>query len=275
MKKFLLTLLFVSILPQMSFAQEDDYWPFLEEGKRWVYDYVDYYPKEWIGEITYFLSDIEELGVLTKECSVNVTFVDTTYCEATLTETISNNPIRWVYIREKKEDYVYDSNLYDFGLKNEEGYVLTISPFGAGWRAPLVWKQEDCKEVTIRGRKTRVHILVKPFNYTSQSRVQSSNEKQYHFEGIGTIHGISPVSFGSFGSRSMLFKACYVGDELVATYDDLLAAIEEIEGASAVEEIKAERERVIKEGLYDLQGRRLSAEPSHGIYIKDGKKIAR
>ena len=71
------------------------------------------------------------------------------------------------------------------------------------------------------------------------------------------------------------FKGCYVGDELVATYEDLLAAIEEIEGASAVEEIKAERERIIKEGIYDLQGRRLSAEPSHGIYIKDGKKVAR
>ena len=27
--------------------------------------------------------------------------------------------------------------------------------------------------------------------------------------------------------------------------------------------------------IYDLQGRRLSAEPAHGIYIKDGKKIAR
>ena len=27
--------------------------------------------------------------------------------------------------------------------------------------------------------------------------------------------------------------------------------------------------------IYDLQGRRLNAEPSHGIYIKDGKKVAR
>ena len=71
------------------------------------------------------------------------------------------------------------------------------------------------------------------------------------------------------------FKGCYVGDELVATYEDLKAAIEEVEGTNAVEEIEAERERVIKEGLYDLQGRKLSAEPSHGIYIKDGKKIAR
>ena len=29
----------------------------------------------------------------------------------------------------------------------------------------------------------------------------------------------------------------------------------------------------VKQGIYDLQGRRLSAEPAHGVYIKNGKKI--
>lgn len=30
-----------------------------------------------------------------------------------------------------------------------------------------------------------------------------------------------------------------------------------------------------KQGIFDLQGRQLNAEPTHGIYIKNGKKYVK
>ena len=52
-------------------------------------------------------------------------------------------------------------------------------------------------------------------------------------------------------------------------------AIEDFDTINGIDNLKAPNKTNINNSTYDLQGRRLSAEPSHGIYIKDGKKIAR
>lgn len=48
----------------------------------------------------------------------------------------------------------------------------------------------------------------------------------------------------------------------------------DMESISSVESVAADNTDR-HEGLYDLQGRRLSGEPTKGMYIKDGRKYAK
>ena len=61
--------------------------------------------------------------------------------------------------------------------------------------------------------------------------------------------------------------SCSLGDEVLCRFDDDGNVV------LGVEEVKTEEDK--EKSVYDLQGRRLNVEPSHGIYIKDGKKVAR
>ena len=45
------------------------------------------------------------------------------------------------------------------------------------------------------------------------------------------------------------------------------------DNGTGIEEIKSDKLKVISGETYDLQGRRLSGEPAHGIYIGKGKKV--
>ena len=61
--------------------------------------------------------------------------------------------------------------------------------------------------------------------------------------------------------------SCTLGDEVLCSFD------KDGNVVLGVEEVKTEVDK--DKFVYDLQGRKLNVEPSHGIYIKDGKKIAR
>lgn len=269
MKKFLLSLLFASILPQIASSQNNVLWPFIEEGKKWVYEY--YVKGEKKGDVIYYLDSVKKYGPEEQEldADIYVTFIDSTYYFAGLTE-LHVSPVNRVYINSSND--CNSTVLYDFGLTIDDGYIHTTGAWEKYY--PYAWRLEDTKEVTIRGRKTKMQIMVPAFKSTAVSHIHTIRGKTYFFEGIGSTNGINPMGF-VVSEDAFYFKGCYVGDELVATYEDLKAAIAEVEGTNAVEEIEAERERIIKEGIYDLQGRQLKEEPNHGIYIKDGKKIAR
>ena len=92
-------------------------------------------------------------------------------------------------------------------------------------------------------------------------------------EGVGGSYGLcmeqrTDVMTCIFCTRyTFLSLTCSLGDEVLCSFDD------EGNVVLGVEEVKADVNK--DNSVYDLQGRRLSAEPSHGIYIKDGKKIAR
>ena len=273
MRRFLLILLFVSILPQISSAQSDDYWPFIEEGKRWVYDYFDVTHgenHEYVeGTMTYYIGG-DTLSGQFKKVYIREDFSG----EERYFGYISEDT--YIFLRTilfKSEDDRYASPIFDFGLEKDNGFILTTIAWSC---SPFAWKKVDEAEVTIRGRKTKLHIFKCPFTRPPR-RYGWNMETLYWFEGIGSVNGFIPAGYVVNNNEGLTFNACYVGDELVATYEDLKAAIAEVEGASAVEEIEAARKRVISEGIYDLQGRKIpnDKEIPHGIYIRDGKKIAR
>ena len=45
--------------------------------------------------------------------------------------------------------------------------------------------------------------------------------------------------------------------------------------AEGIGSIEAEAGQPSRQGIYDLQGRRLNHEPAHGIYIHNGRKVVR
>ena len=63
------------------------------------------------------------------------------------------------------------------------------------------------------------------------------------------------------------YQSCYIGDDCLCTFDEngnVVLGVEVIKTIDGKDD-----------SIYDLQGRRLNAEPERGLYIKDGKKIAR
>ena len=85
------------------------------------------------------------------------------------------NPVNRVYI-----DSSNDCNttvLYDFGLTNDDGFIYTTG----AWEKyhPYAWRQEDTKEVTIRGRKTKMQIMVPAFKSTAVSFIHTIRGKTY------------------------------------------------------------------------------------------------
>ena len=68
------------------------------------------------------------------------------------------------------------------------------------------------------------------------------------------------------------FVSCYMDDQLLATREQLTDIYNHVMASGISNVVIC---KTYDDSIYDLQGRRLSAEPAHGIYIKDGKKIAR
>ena len=94
--------------------------------------------------------------------------------------------------------------------------------------------------------------------------------KMCWIEGIGnSLTG--PYSFNNIISQFpislcvMKLQSVYDGDVCIFEADDLL------DKTTSVPSITSARTAESK-GIYDLQGRRLSGKPAHGIYIEDGTK---
>ena len=271
MKRLLYLLLIVACLPQSSFAQEYEYWHFLEEGKRWVYDYenMDSSGRRINATKTiYFVEDKKEKTktVIERDDSSGYEWVMGEIEEWNMGPAGSR-----VYIIIEDDCAYHYYRIYDFSLEVDYGFILTIPIWGMD---VFAWKKVSEAEVTIRGRKTRLHILECPFTRNPRDVAQNVN-KLYWFDGIGSIRGFNPATEVVALCESKRFKACYVGDELIATYEDLLEAIGEVEGRTAVENIKYDRDSFKAEGIYDMQGRRLKDEPEHGLFIKNGDKFVK
>ena len=113
--------------------------------------------------------------------------------------------------------------------------------------------------------------------YTCEDIIEeydSPNPNPMWIEGIGEeSHGISNDCLNDvfMNSRGTTLLECRVGDEVLYKYD--FPALEQL-----LEAVSIITPSVSKNGsntLFDLQGRRLTAEPQHGVFIKGGKKVAK
>ena len=87
------------------------------------------------------------------------------------------------------------------------------------------------------------------------------------FHGLGLEQRIEETTCIDCTRYTFLSLSCYLGEECLCTFDEDGNLVSGIEG------VKTDVDK--DKSVYDLQGRRLNAEPERGLYIKDGKKIAR
>jgi hypothetical protein len=147
--------------------------------------------------------------------------------------------------------------IYDFGLEVGDVFNENYAGFSD-------------QSVNIKLESTEV---VDGKRFLNFSLAGDSNHSMQWIEGIGGFHGLGleqliPETTCIECTRyQFLSLTCSLGDEVLCSFD------KDGNVVLGVEEIKTEKGK--DNTTYDLQGRRLSAEPAHGIYIKDGKKVAR
>ena len=253
---------------------QDDYRPLVEEGKTWNYIiYTNHYEYD------------EETG---KEIQVGfparlVIEGDTTiedveykkimhYSDVLWTDENPSKDFLYAVIREMDKKvyfrHLYYANfdhslepgnealIYDFGLKIGDLFVEDFSGYPFYWATKL--KLESIEEKD--GKRI--------FHFST-----GDNSTRQWMEGVGGCKGLGLEE--RFDNPTCIdctlyfptLVSCTLGDEVLCSFDrdgNVVLGVEEV------------RTDVNKDkSVYDLQGRRLSAEPSHGIYIKDGKKVAR
>ena len=270
MKRFCLLLILIASCFQLS--AQDNYRPFVEEGKTWNY-YVKATTNWWDGKETHLETEYVHTTltingdtvingknykkvILDSDNDFIYTFRDTsTFVFGVIRE--ENKKVYFInYFLELDTDYFPERLIYDFNLKAGDSFT---EDYGSDYYR-LNMKLESIEEN--EGRRIYIFSTNKDWVPVMQ-----------WVEGAGGFHGLGleqilPIQTCFDCTRyTFLSLSCYLGDECLCTFDENGNLVSGIEG------VKTDVDK--DKSVYDLQGRRLSAEPSHGIYIKDGKKVAR
>ena len=269
MKRFCLLLILIAFCFQLS-AQED-YRPFVVEGKSWKYyikattSWWDGKEAHWDTEYAYSTLTIKGDTVVNgKEYKKVMHSSDKAffYEVPEFIYGIIREEDRKVYMRFNYPD-IYDSNeieyfeeylIYDFNLKVGDSFTVNYGVNDLNLKLISI-EETDGKRI---------------YSFTTNSEYIPTMQ---WMEGAGGPYGLcmeqrTDVPTCIFCTRyTFLSLTCSLGDEVLCSFDD------EGNVVLGVEEVKADVNK--DKSVYDLQGRRLNVEPSHGIYIKDGKKVAR
>ena len=243
-------LLLLALIPNLYIQAQDNYHPFLSEGKSWTYRYsnsfqgVSYTKTYIIGGDT-IINNLEYSMI----------------CDST------TSAYEFAMREEDRKVYVVYSNkeseqlVYDFGKNVDETVRETTDPYST-----ITLFVTSVDTVYLGSRAFR-RLRVCEYEYENGTPKEewdlSDGEFGTWIEGVGALCGLAePVRYPG---NNWTFVRCRIGDEYYG---------QEI-FTTDVRTITTSREENINNSTYDLQGRQLKEEPTHGIYIKDGKKIAR
>ncbi len=269
MKRILFIIIALAL--KSSLYAQDDYRPFVEEGKTWSF-VVEATSFWWDGKESHWDTDYEN-STLTIKGDTVVDGIEYKKVMYTSDNNFFNDIPNFIYgiIREENKkvymrsffydcyypDYLSEEVLmYDFNLKVGDSFT---EDYGSDYYR-LNMKLESIEEN--EGRRIYKFSTNKDWVPVMQ-----------WVEGAGGFHGLGmeqriPITTCIECIHFKFFSmTCSLGDEVLCRFDDDGNVV------LGVEEVRTDVNK--DKSVYDLQGRKLSAEPSHGIYIKDGKKIAR
>ena len=166
----------------------------------------------------------------------------------------------YVYLLEKdtKREYM----LYDFGIR--KGGILTF-PFEDD---VFYLRFQNSGEQEINGI-TRRWTAFSPYYDSMGSSWRYTWTSKGVLEGIGTLTEPFRITGSSPGHSYCQLVSCYEDD--IRIYGEEEDVLNDISGVKTEKQGKGKD----KDGIYDLQGRRLPSVPAKGIYIKDGKAIVK
>lgn len=112
----------------------------------------------------------------------------------------------------------------------------------------------------------RMLVTTGPF-YDGHYTEKPSYLELYWIEGVGSTRGPIDSYFWFNGSQpGRRLEEYYEDGECILTHSEMIA-----EGTSSVDPVTATQTPI--SSTYDLQGRRLTAAPRKGVYIRDGRKV--
>ena len=269
MKRILFIIIALAL--KSSLYAQDNYRPFVEEGKKWsfVVEATTYW---WDGKETHMDTEYAN-SVLTIKGDTVVDGIEYKKVMYTSDNTLFHDTPDFIYgiIREENKkvymrsffddcycpDYLFEEVLlYDFNLMVGDSFTEDYghSDYRLNMKLESIEENEGRRIYKFSTNKDWVPVM-------------------QWVEGAGGVHGLGMeqriiittcIDCIHFKFFSM---TCSLGDEVLCRFDDDGNVV------LGVEEVRTDVNK--DKSVYDLQGRRLSAEPAHGIYIKDGKKIAR
>ena len=242
MRKTLLTLLLA--VPMLSFSQ-NDYKPFLEEGKVW--SSMRKYPA---GEFEYKMEAKGDTVLLGKKCKiVHITYVDIEY-----------------------DNYYYeeDGKLYLYRGDDTFWLICDLGLTETGWHNefeihPIYIYDIKKSYISVNGQK-RLCLIV---DYDMDNEHGDFPAQDIWIEGVGKIGTTPLVSFNGYMQASGgdgYFNYCSLNGDMLFTQEDF-NQITNIQ--SAFMEFSSDN----RQEIYDLQGRKVTTPQKNGLYIKNGKKF--
>ena len=240
MRKTLLTL-FLAI-PLLSFSQ-NDYKPFLEDGKVW--SSIWKYP---VGEVEYKMEAKGDTVLLGKKCKiVHITYVDIEF-----------------------DNYYYEENgkLYLYRGDDTFWLIFDLGLTETGWHNefeihPIYIYNIKKSYISVNGQE-RLCMIV---DYDMNNEHGDDPAQEIWIEGIGRLERTPLMSFTAYnmGVENGYFNYCSLNGEMLFT-QEAYNQITNIQ--SAIMEYSSDN----RQDTYDLQGRKVITPQKNGLYIKNGKK---
>ena len=277
MKRLLfLTCVLLSVLP-MNAQSETDYRPFIEDGKIWVtYQSVGGY----VGGILN--------GSYTRYDFFNGdTTISGRKCQRWVQRYVKDddNYDFFVYAFEenRKVYFFFESDtiprlMFDFGVK--EGDSITVCTPFSFLRTALYdtsgnhfsYENFYCRKIGIGS----INYMLKDGRKQKIINIIDSGclPIDYVMEGIGSC--MAPDWYFSDYNRwaGGFLIYCQRGDEVLYA-DEEKAQLWGISPPTFITTLQTVNHKSVNRQCFDLSGRRLASPPAKGVYIKDGKKVAR
>ena len=259
------TILSILLFLFIGIHAQDDYRPFVVEGKCWNYvihiTSCEDRGNQEIGNDFVYTEEPDEYG----SCIIkNDTLIEGVTYKKVMFERENWKSLFACIREEDKKVYVRhywagdprDLLLYDFSLKVGDLFMDEYDFYPDKQLRVLSIEEKQGKRVFSLSEEDSDVPIIK------------------WVEGVGGAFGLGLNAFWDISTCSCgcvqewpVYQSCTLGDEVLCRFDDDGNVV------LGVEEVRTDVDK--DRSIYDLQGRRLSAEPERGLYIKDGKKIAR
>ena len=230
-------LVFLFMMPSCLFAQ-DDYRPVLEQGKEWHYTYNNYFT----GKRYTFYEYIEGDSIVEGRTYKKLRTPEGVSClreEGAKVYLLDNNG------HSNRETLLYDftireGDLIDCSFEEMELFVSSIDVLDTPEGKYMCWL---------------INEIVDP---------DMNPPLEVWVEGVGSLSGLTNVFGNHLAGNFISFDYCKFPDGTVFRSSDFTSSIDNISASPVNGNV-----------IYDLSGRRLTAEPKQGMYIRNGKKVVK
>ena len=236
-------LIMIIFLPLLALAQED-YEPFIVEGKVWYYEHID--TRNTYVYKVYFEGDTVIDGHLCKKLVEERPGFDN-YSPCAILE---DKGKVWVYYSQYSNQPWKEWLLFDFTCQAGDT-VTNLLLYGAE-----KFRVEEVSYVSSFGHDRR-RVAIN----------RGDGHLGYWLDGVGNRFNIFTI-WGGHAGASERFLYCELNGERIAdqsSFGD--AALETLDICETISTNKDD------DSVYDLAGHRLSGIPDHGVYIRNGKKL--